>query len=207
MDRELAGLHNVLSGLTDLNLEKPVSEVIYLPMHVARKESSTTTKVRAVFNGSLPQRRSDPLFTPPSPMFCFASLYTALPSRLMSLVCTYRAVLLDTADKDLNRFLWRSSPSEPLHDYCMSRVIFGVAASSYASNMALKQNALDLAHQYPLAAKAVNLSFYVDDTLTGADSVEEAVALQQQLLELFDRGGFTLRKWNSMKSTSPPTHA
>ena len=37
----------------------------------------------------------------------------------------------------------------------------------------------------------------MDNTLTGSDSVEEAVKLQQQLQELFDHGGFTLRKWNS----------
>ena len=109
----------------------------------------------------------------------------------------YCAILLDTADKDLHHFVWRSSPSEPLRNYHMTRVIFGVTASSYASNMAVKQNALDLAHQYPLAAKAVILSFYVDNTLTGADSVEEAVTLQQQLQELFNRGGFTICKWNS----------
>ena len=41
------------------------------------------------------------------------------------------------------------------------------------------------------------MSFYVDDGLTGADSVEEAVELQKQLQDLFSQGGFLLRKWNS----------
>ena len=44
---------------------------------------------------------------------------------------------------------------------------------------------------YPLAYKAVCDSFYVDDGLTGADSVTEAMKLQQEL------GGFLLRKWSS----------
>ena len=48
-----------------------------------------------------------------------------------------------------------------------------------------------------MAAKVVDLSFYVDDALTGADSVDEAIALQQQFQELFKHAGFTLRKWNS----------
>ena len=38
---------------------------------------------------------------------------------------------------------------------------------------------------------------YVDDGLTGADSVEEAVELQRQLQYLFSQIGFLLRKWNS----------
>ena len=79
----------------------------------------------------------------------------------------------------------------------MTCITFGVAASLYASNMAVKQNMLDLALQYPLAVKSVDLSFYMEDTLTGADLVEEAVTVQQQLHELCDCGGFTLRKWNS----------
>lgn len=60
----------------------------------------------------------------------------------------------------------------------MTRIKFGVSASPFAANMALKQNALDHAIDYPLAAEAVHTSFYVDDGLTGADTVERAVELQ-----------------------------
>ena len=84
----------------------------------------------------------------------------------------------------------------------MTRVTFGVAASSYAANMAVKQNAIDLAQEYPAAAKAVHQSFYVDDGLIGADSLDEAVVLQKELQALFDLGGFTLRKWNSSNPTA-----
>ena len=59
----------------------------------------------------------------------------------------------------------------------------------------------DLAHKYPLAAQAVDESFYVDDGLTGADSTEEAIELQQHLQDLFSQGGFLLHKWNSSDPT------
>lgn len=49
----------------------------------------------------------------------------------------------------------------------------------------------------PLAARAIQKSFYDDDCLTGADDVQTASALQQQLQELFTQGGFLLRKWSS----------
>ena len=47
--------------------------------------------------------------------------------------------------------------------------------------MSVKQNAIDHAQEYPLGASAVHESFYVDDGLVGANSLEEAVRLQEQL--------------------------
>lgn len=41
--------------------------------------------------------------------------------------------------------------------------------------MSVKQNAMDFATKYPLAAEAVDESIYVDDCLTGADTLEGAV--------------------------------
>jgi len=48
---------------------------------------------------------------------------------------------------------------DPLCDYRMTRVTFGVSASSFAANMAVKQNALDFATEFPNAAKVVDESF------------------------------------------------
>ena len=63
--------------------------------------------------------------------------------------------------------------------------------------MSVKQNAHDFENEFPLAAKVVEENVYVDDCLTGADNAEEAICLQRQLLNLFRRGNFFLRKWNS----------
>ena len=79
----------------------------------------------------------------------------------------------------------------------MTRITFGVSSSSFVANMAVKQNAINFSHKYPLAAEAVNNDFYVDDCLTGADSIEEAIELQHQLQSLFTEADFILRKWNS----------
>ena len=75
----------------------------------------------------------------------------------------------------------------------MTRATFGVSASSFAVNMSVGQNPVQLA---PSVIKVVKKIFYVEDGLTGADTVPEAVSLQQQLQEAFRIGGFTLHKWN-----------
>ncbi len=108
----------------------------------------------------------------------------------------YRAVALPENERDLHRFVWRKQPSDTLQDYRMTRVTFGIS-SSFAANMALKQNAIDHALEYPLAASVVHNSFYVDDGLTGADTPGDAINLQLQLQDLFAKGGFLLRKWKS----------
>jgi hypothetical protein len=79
----------------------------------------------------------------------------------------------------------------------MTRATFGVSASSFAANMSVRQNAVQLALKFPRVLKVVTDSFYVDDGLTGADTVPEAVSLQQELQCAFEIGGFTLHKWNS----------
>ena len=190
-------------------LKKPTSEVFYLPMHAVYKESSNTTKVCVVFDAPVPSSSgvslNDKLLVGPT---VHSSLVDVLIRfRLNRIALTtdvnrmYRMVLLEESDKDLHRFVWRRDASEPLRDYRMTRVMFGVAASSFAANMAVKQNAADFSLEFPAAAKAVNESFHVDDGLVGADSIEGAISLQRQLQVLFDHGGFTLRKWNCSSPT------
>ena len=196
--------HAELVPATDL--KKPPQETFYFPMHAVRKEESTTTKLRVVFDASAKSSTgvslNDSLLVGPT---VHPSLIDVLRFRTRRLALTtdvskmYRAVELIPADRDLHRFVWRNDPQDNLLDYRMTRVTFGVSASSFAANVAVKQNALQLDHamEYPLAAKCVDTSFYVDDGLTGADSVQEAIELQSQLQNLFTKGGFLLRKWNA----------
>ena len=79
----------------------------------------------------------------------------------------------------------------------MTRLTFAVSASSFAVNMAVKQNDINFAKEYPKAASIVPISFYVDAGLTGEDLDEKARKLQNQLQALFARAGFLLRKWMS----------
>ena len=170
-----------------------------------RKESSTTSKVRAVFDASAKCSTgvslNDTLLVGPTVHSSLVDVLIRFRLHRVALTTDvsrmYRAVLLVPSDRDLHRFVWRSDPSHTLKDYRMTRLTFGVNASSFVANMSVKQNARDHALEFPLAAKVVDDSFYVDDGLTGADSVEGAVKLQNQLQDLFGKGGFVLRKWTS----------
>ena len=139
------------------------------------KSSSTTTRVRAVFDASVKTSTgvslNDQLLVGPT---VHSSLVDVLMRfRLHRVALTtdvsrmYRAIALCPSDRDLHRFIWRRDPSDTLKDYRMTRITFGVSASSFIANMCVKQNAEDHIHKYPEAALAVRRSFYVDDGLVG----------------------------------------
>ena len=143
------------------DLGKTQDQVFYMPMLVVCKESSTTTKIRAVFDASATTSTgvslNSTLMVGPTihlPLIdvlicfrnhCFAMI--AVVSRM------YRAILLTKPDKDLHRFVWRDNPNEHLRDYRMTHLTFGISASLFIANMCVKQNAIDFGSQYLKAAK------------------------------------------------------
>ena len=54
----------------------------------------------------------------------------------------YRAVLLPEAQRDLHRFVWRRHEHDILKGYRMTRLTFGISASSLAANMAGRTNTI-----------------------------------------------------------------
>ena len=186
-------------------LNNPPQSVFYLPMHAVYKESSTTTKLRVVFDASAKSASgvslNDTLIVGPTVHSPLVDVLLRFRLHRVAIVADisrmYRAVELTPSDRDFHRFVWRNSPDETLRDFRMTRLTFGVSASSFLANMCVKQNAIALSHLFPLASTAVESSFYVDDCLTDADSIPDAIQLREELRDLLQKGGFLLRKWNS----------
>lgn len=187
---------------TSLDTDK---EVYYLPMHAVTKASSTSTKLRVVFDASA---RSSNGYSLNDTLLIGPTLHPKLETILLKfrtypvaitadISKMYRRVELAEEDRDLHRFVWRPHPSDPLTDYRMTRVNFGVAASPYLTLKALQQTALDFGQDHPSASSHVHASFYVDDLLAGANSPKEALALQTSLRALLLKDGFDLCKWQS----------
>ena len=150
------------------DMEKDPSEIFYLPMHAVYKSSSSTTKIRAVFDASAKLSSdvslNDILLVGPTihpPLIDVLLRFRVHRIGLIADVSKmYRAIQLAKPDRDLHRFIWRSKPEDVLQDYRMTRVTFGVSASCFAANMAVRQNACDLAHKYPLS-KGLSMSMIV----------------------------------------------
>ena len=79
----------------------------------------------------------------------------------------------------------------------MKCLTFGVASFPYLVTQVLHQAASDLREKYPLAADTIIRSFYVNDCLTGASTVNDARILREKLCQLLQEAGLTLMKWRS----------
>ena len=112
----------------------------------------------------------------------------------------YRAVSLAPEDRDFHRFLWRPAPNNQIVYYPMTRVIFGIASVAFLATKAVTQLAEENEAELPLASKAIEESFYVDDGLPSVKTQQEAIPLFHQLQQLFARGQFKLHKWGSHSS-------
>ena len=190
---------------SDMNKQEGV---YYLPMHGVIKEESTTTKLRIVFDASARtssgQSLNDTLLSGPSLYPLLASVITRFRKHPVAISGDiskmFREVGLLQQEKDLHRFLHREVDSGNIADYRMTRLTFGVKSSPYLATQVLRQLADDHRQEFPRAAKLVSTDFYVDDCLTGADSVSEAISVREELNSLLGNARMTLRKWRSNSS-------
>ncbi|XP_062557044.1 uncharacterized protein LOC134221893 [Armigeres subalbatus] len=107
----------------------------------------------------------------------------------------YRQVLVHEQHRKFQRILFRKSGSEPLKEIELKTVTYGTSAAPFLATRSLNQLADDESDAFPKASAAVKKSFYIDNILTGANTLDEAVSLQKDLIALLLRGGFGLHKW------------
>ena len=108
----------------------------------------------------------------------------------------YQLVNLGKSDCDFRRFLWSDYVTGKIRELHMTRVTYGFASSFYHSTPALQENSET---NGPIT-NTVNVfleDFWVDDLLSGADTLEEACVLQDNLNETLNKNSLPLRKWSS----------
>ncbi len=191
--------HAELVPASDIN--KPS---YYLPVHAVLKESSTSTKVRAVFDASARTSSgtalNDQLLSGPN-------LYPPLTDVLIRFRChkvavsgdiskMFREILLNPEERDWHRFLFRDEDGR-LQDARMKRLTFGVKSSPFLATQVLRHHASSHLTSHPTAARIVLSDFYVDDVLTGAPSTRQALSVFTDLRSLLSSAGMDLRKWRT----------
>jgi hypothetical protein len=207
-----------LGHMTKLETVDSTTPHYYLPHHGVLKENSSSTKLRTVFDASNKTSTgvslNDILLTGPKLQTNICDI--VLHFRLYNIVFTcdirqmYRQIRVHPDDQKYQLILWRDNPSQDLSTYQLTTVTYGVNSSPYLAIRTLHQLAEDEGEAFPAAAQVVKSNTYVDDIITGIDTIDDALELQGQLISLLSRGGFELRKWSSnakeLLQTLPQEH-
>ena len=109
----------------------------------------------------------------------------------------YLAVTLTPEDRDFHRFLWRKTDTEPVVDYRMTEVTFGITSATFLATNSLLCLAKENESELPFAAKAVKESIYVDNGFPSVETKQEAISLHHQLQDFLNSRGFKLHRWDS----------
>ncbi|KAG5895514.1 hypothetical protein JTB14_009224 [Gonioctena quinquepunctata] len=151
-------------------VERPMSfeKMYYIPHLCIRNKNSSTTKLRVVFDAS---SKSD---------------QDSLNDTLL---------VGEELQQDLVELLLNFKLNDPVQDFRLKTVTFGVSCSPHAAILRTSL-AEDERSDFPNASGIMYSDINVDDVLTGADTLHKAKALQLELVSLLSRGGFQLRKWS-----------
>ncbi|XP_012275500.1 uncharacterized protein LOC105697081 [Orussus abietinus] len=206
---QYAAVIDEYKSLRHMAVSDPVQENgFYLPHHAVVKESSTTTKLRVVFDGSAKSSTgiflNETLMVGPTIQQDIFTLTTRF--RTHNFVLTgdidkmYRQFLVQESDRMFQRILWTDS-NGVVKTYGLNTLIFGLASAPFLAIHWIHQLTDDEKHRYPTAAKILQRDLYLDDLLTGADTIEDALEIRNEVIEMLRLEKLNLRQWAS------PIHA
>lgn len=184
-----------------------ISEIgYYLPHHAVIKESSLSTKLRAVFDDSAKTSNgislNQQLMVGPTIQKDIITII--LGFREHNYVITadiekmYRQVLIREQDRKYQRVLWGEGDS--IKTYELNTVTFGLSSAPFLAIRCLHQLADDEGYKFPIAANILKNDLYVDNLLSGVDTFEKTLKIRDHITQLLKLGGFNLRQWGSNNS-------
>ena len=181
----------------------------YIPHHAVFRPDSATTPVRIVFDASAKslsgKSLNDILHIGPKLQVDIFSLllnFRLFPVALIGdLSKMYLQIYVREEDRKFQRMLWRFSKEQPIQEYELNRVVFGIKSSPYLALRCIQALAEAEGQAFPLAREVIPRDMYVDDLVTSVENVAIAKQLVPELEALFRRGGFTLTKFRTNEAS------
>uniref|UniRef100_A0A914V113 Integrase catalytic domain-containing protein n=1 Tax=Plectus sambesii TaxID=2011161 RepID=A0A914V113_9BILA len=180
----------------------------YLPHHPVITPMKTTTKVRIVYDASAKVKKdsnslNDCLYRGPVMLPDLCGLLLRFRKDPIAMTAdiekAFLQIGLQSADRDVTRFLWLKDPTKPFSSdniqiYRFCRVTFGVISSPFLLSGTLQYH---LQKNGSERALSLEENIYVDNVLTGAQTVEEARQFYDETKEIFSQALMNLREWTS----------
>ncbi|GBN51263.1 hypothetical protein AVEN_58623-1 [Araneus ventricosus] len=182
-------------------INKPV---FYMPHQPVFRDESSTTKMRIVFDASSSHSFQHLSFNDclwPGPNLNSNIFDTLINFRLNKFAFisdiekAFLQLTLAEKDRDAVRFLW--TENDTLQVYRFNRVLFGVRSSPFLLSASIKTHLKKFHDEFPTTTECLNRCFYVDDFISGADSLQDALEISTQAVSIMDQDSMVLRKWTT----------
>lgn len=109
----------------------------------------------------------------------------------------YRQVKIVPEQWNLQRIFWREHPNEPIKEYCLVVVTYGLSTSPYLAVKSMITGASAMENEFPQAVQIIHNDFYMDDAITGNQNVNSAINLAKETRFVLSNSGFDLCKFRS----------
>ncbi|KAH1028783.1 hypothetical protein HUJ05_002115 [Dendroctonus ponderosae] len=172
----------------------------FLPHHGVINNTSETTKLRVVFDGSSTgYSLNDILIVGPTvQQNLFSIVLRARKHEIMlpgNIAKMYRQVYVHETQWNLQVILWRPNPSVDIQPYMLKTVTYGTAPASHLATRCLKELSIRCSQENSIISRIIAEDFYVDDLCTGGSTVQEVLNIKQQVSRILLSAGFELRKF------------
>lgn len=184
----------------------------YLPHHGIIRESSTTTKFRAVFDASAKTSNklslNDLQLVGPVVQDDLISILIRFRQHKYIISADiekmFRQILVVEHQRPLQQILWRFNPTEPIQSYTLNTVSYGSKSAPFIATRCIKQIGLnylvkstDRQDSQELISQVILHDFYCDDLLSGADDEHSLLHIAESVYKELGMYQFPLRKWLS----------
>ncbi|XP_015123256.1 uncharacterized protein LOC107045475 [Diachasma alloeum] len=185
-------------------VKNPADTKFYLPHHSVIKKDSIKTKVRVVYDGSAKTTTgvslNESLMVGPTLQEDIFWLILHFRTHQYALTGDIEKMYLQFGireeDRRYQRILWRDEGGE-IAVYELNNVTFGLSSSPYQAVQCLQQLADDEAQHHPVAGTVMKNHMYVDDLLSGFDTIHEARQAREEISAMLARGGLNMKHWAS----------
>lgn len=187
------------------DLDLPGEICVYLSHHAVIRESSSTTKLRVVFNASLKTNSgyslNDVLKIGPKVQKDVFDMVLRLRTYPILIVADiekmYRMIWIDKSHRKLQRILWRDDVTGNVVHYELNTVTYGTASASFLATRVLHDIGLKYKDLQPEVSKIILNNFYMDDLIFGHHDLDKAIELKANIDKTLSKHGLQLRKWVS----------
>ncbi|XP_026479809.1 uncharacterized protein LOC113386232 [Ctenocephalides felis] len=180
------------------------NDYYFLPHHPVVKDGNFS-KIRVVFDASAKSSSgislNNILHTGPKLQQDLFSILVRFRCQqfvfVADIVKMYRQIKVRNEDQRYQLIIWRDNPQEILKFFRLTTVTYGTACAPYLAMRCLKMLAQSNLTTYSRAAQVLDRDCYVDDIITGANTSDDLVRIQGEIVRLLGEGGFSLHKWSS----------